>query len=73
MKNQIKAFCAAAIALAVLTYFFFHYYTDAGFVSVKQSEPGKPFMSYMFGILTVLFLFSSLISSLIAVVFKDKK
>lgn len=62
-----------AVALTILTYFYFHYYTDTGFVSVKQTEPAKPFMTYMFGFLTVLFLFSSLISLLIALVFKDKE
>lgn len=61
------------IALGVMTYFFFHYYTDTGFVSVKQDEPGKPFMSYMFGVFTVLFLFTSVISLISAFVFKDKE
>ncbi|MCQ2799081.1 MAG: hypothetical protein MJ220_04275 [Bacilli bacterium] len=62
-----------ALIMTVLTYILFHYYTDEGFTSIRQSEPAKPFMSDMFGILTVLFLFASIASLIAYFVFREYK
>ena len=77
MKNKwnILAVCTFAIALGifVLTYFLYHYMgPDGRFLPVPQSAPGKPFVTLLFGIWGVMFLFSSVISVLIGMIFCPK-
>ena len=60
------------VAIQVFTYFLYHYYTAGGFGTVFQTEPYKPFVTFLFGILGTLFLFSAIISLLISVIFFKK-
>ena len=74
-----KRFCILSVSSFVLfiltsifTYFLYHYYTAEGFGAVWQEEPFKPFITFLFGILATLFLFSGIISLLIAFIFNKK-
>ena len=62
-------------AVLIIAFFFFHFVTDNGITTVFQKEAGKPFVAELIGDLGVLFIFSSAISALMAVVFfeNDKK
>ena len=60
------------IALLGISYFFFHFVTDSGITLTWHPEAGKPYVSEMLGDLSVLFLFSSAVSSIAALVFTDK-
>ena len=71
LKLSLICFIIAAFVLA-FDYFFFHYVTDTGFTSIKQEEAGKPFVTDLIGQFGVLFLFTSVLSLIIAFVFKDK-
>lgn len=62
-----------SVAVLLLTYFFFHFVTDEGIRWVWSSEPSKPFVTYIIGIFGMLFLFSSAISLIVALVFTDKE
>jgi len=55
-----------AVILLVSSYFCFHYLTDAGFTTVWHPEAGKPFVTELIADLGVLFLFSSIMTQLIA-------
>ena len=73
---MILAVCSFIIALAIFayTYFLFHYLGDDGnFVSVFHESPEKPFVTFLFGIWGVMFLFSSLMCFLIGIIFGTKK
>ncbi len=63
----IIGLCVLAIA-----YFFFHFVTDEGITFVWHPEAGKPFVTDMIGQLGVLFLFSSAMSAISALVFFDE-
>ena len=74
MKNKwnLLGLCSLAIAVAifVFTYFLFHYIgSDGSFVSVRSEIPQKPFITLLFGIWGVMFLFSSVMSFLIGNIF----
>ena len=60
------------LALLVITYFFFHFVTDEGITLVWHPEAGKPFVTDLLGMFSVLFLFSSALSALIAWIFTEK-
>lgn len=75
-KCNILALCSLALSLAifVLTYFLFHYLSpDGGFTSVFQETPAKPFITLFFGVWGVMFLFASVMSVLIGLIFSEKK
>ena len=76
MKKKFLAFSASSMTLSVLvfilTYFVFHYLTPDGFSSVWQTEPCKPFVTLLFGILGTLFLFSGVSAFLISLIFYKK-
>ncbi|MBQ7344162.1 MAG: hypothetical protein IJW53_05320 [Clostridia bacterium] len=63
------------ICVLAIAYFFFHFVTDEGITLVWHPEAGKPFVTDMIGQLGVLFLFSSAMSAISALVFfgEDKK
>ena len=66
------AVCSFAIALVifVFTYFLYHYFgPDGSFGSVYQETPVKPFVTLLFGIWGVTFLFSSVTSFLVGQIF----
>lgn len=59
-----------AVAIFVVAYVFYHYFTPEGvFTTVFQSSAGKPFVSILFGMLGVQFLFSGIISLIIRSIF----
>lgn len=61
------------IMLLGISYFFFHFVTDSGITLTWHPEAGKPYVSEMLGDLSVLFLFSSAVSAIAALVFTDKE
>lgn len=62
------------LVILVINYFFFHFVTDEGISLTWQPEPGKPFVTDLIGMLAVLFIFTSILSLMIANIFypKDK-
>lgn len=73
MKNKFKTLSKYSFIISliifVLSYFTFHFVTDAGITLVWHPECGKPFVTAMLAGLGVLFLFGSLMSLLIIHVF----
>ena len=61
------------LAILVVNYFFFHFVTDTGISLQWHPEAGKPFVTDMIGQLAVLFLFSSAMSAICALVLFDKE
>ena len=75
-KNFLKlSLITFLISLALLgfSYYFFHYVTDKGFTLVWHPEAGKPFVTDMLGNFAVLFLWTSVVSLLIAFIFFKKQ
>ena len=64
---------AIGVLLLVFTYFFYHFATDAGLSLVWHKEIGKPFVTNLFGIFGVLFVWASVMSFLIGLVFFEKE
>ena len=63
-----------AIILFVVSYFMFHYMTaDLTFTTVFHEEPCKPVITTMMGNLGVMFLFSGIITRMIANIFFPKE
>ncbi len=61
------------IAVLIIAFFFFHFVTDSGITTVFQKEAGKPFVTLLIGIFGVLFVFASVISALVALIFTEKE
>ena len=61
------------VVVMLLAYFCFHFVTDEGITLTWHPEAGKPFVTDMIGIFGMLFLFSSAISLIVALVFTDKE
>ena len=57
------------IVVLVITFFLFHFLTDSGITLVFQKESAKPFLTLLIGIFGVLFIFSSTVSFISALVF----
>jgi multisubunit Na+/H+ antiporter MnhB subunit len=76
-KNLLKLSLITAIIGVVvlfLAYFCFHFVTDEGITFVWHAEAGKPFVTILIGIFGVLFMWTSTISLILALIcFKDKK
>ena len=71
-KWNVLAICSLFIAVAifVLTYFLFHYLgADGSFTAVYQETPAKPFVTLLFGIWGVMFLFAAVISVVLGRIF----
>ncbi len=61
---------AIAVAIFVLTYNLFHHFTPEGFFTTAWlDEPGKPFITFLFGIWGVMFLFTGVISLVVGHIF----
>ena len=58
-----------AICLFAIAFYFFHFVTDSGFTLTYHEEAGKPFVTDLIGQFAVLFLFTSVLSFIIAKVF----
>ncbi len=75
-KNLLKlSLITLIIGIAVLAiaYFFFHFVTDEGITLTWHPEAGKPFVTDLIGIFGVLFLWSSAMSLISALVFFKKE
>ena len=73
MKNKFKKLSKYTFVISLiifaLSYYVYHFVTDAGFTLTWHAECGKPFVTDMVASLGVMFLFASLISLLIAHIF----
>ena len=76
-KNLLKIFLITLIiglGVLAIAYFFFHFVTDEGITLVWHPEAGKPFVTDLIGTFGVLFLWTSVISLIVALVcFKKEK
>lgn len=61
------------LAIMLIDYFFFHFVTDNGITLTWHPEAGKPFVTDMIGQLGVLFIFSSAMSLISALVIFDEE
>ena len=63
-----------AVAIFVVTYCLFHHMMpDGSFVAAYQTAPAKPFITLLFGVWGVMFLFAAVISLVIGKIFYPKK
>ena len=64
MKKKMQSLARKCFGMALGTfgvaYTIFHYVTCDGFTREKQSEPGKPMVTLLFGVLGVDFLAASM-------------
>lgn len=75
-KWNILAACSLIIAVAIfaVTYCLFHHMMpDGSFAAAYQTTPAKPFVTLLFGVWGVMFLFSAVISWVIGRIFYPKK
>ncbi len=72
LKFSLCQFIISAIIFAI-NYFFYHFVTDDGITLTFHAEAGKPFVADLIGQLGVLFLFSAIVSLMIAFIFCDKE
>ena len=78
MKQKFKALSlwsfVLAMAIFVFSYFLYHYVTPEGAITLTYHPgPGKPLVTELWAILGTMFLFSSILSGMIArIFFKDK-
>ena len=72
IKVAIITFAISAFVL-LFNYFFYHYFTADGFTTVFHKEPQKPFVADLIGQFGVLFLFASVMSTIIAFVCFEKE
>ena len=61
------------LCVLAINYFFFHFVTDEGISLTWHPEAGKPFVTDMIGQLGVLFIFSSAMSLISALVIFDEE
>ena len=74
-KCNILAACSflTAVLIHTFTYFLYHYLSpEGGFSTVFQPTPAKPFVTLLFGIWGVTFLFAAVMSLLIGRIFFPK-
>lgn len=67
LKVSLISFIIGICVLAI-AYFFFHFVTDDGITLVWHPEAGKPFVTDLIGIFGTLFLWSSAMSLIFALV-----
>ncbi len=72
LKFSLCEFIISVIIFAV-NYFFYHFVTDDGITLTFHEEAGKPFVADLIGQLGVLFLFSAIVSLIIAFIFCDNE
>ena len=74
-KCYLLSLCSFLVALAIyaFTYYLYHYISsDGSFDSVFHGSPAKPFVTLLFGIWGVTFLFASVMSLLVSWIFYPK-
>ena len=63
-----------ALAIFVFTFRMYHYGTaDLTFTDIWHDEPEKPFITLLFGVWGTIFLFSSVMSLVVSIIFFNKK
>ena len=72
LKLSLVTFIIGLVVLAI-AYYFFHFVTDEGFTLIFHEEAGKPFVTNLIGDFGVLFIFSSVMSLLVANIFYKEK
>lgn len=77
-KCNILALCSFVIAIAIFifTFYLFHYLGPEGnFEPICHVTPEKPFVTLLFGVWGVCFLFAGVMSWLVGMIFfsKEKK
>ncbi len=75
-KWNLLAVCSFVMALAIFifTYMLFHYYEPGiGFVAVRHEQAAKPFVTFLFGVWGVMFLFSGMMCILISMIFFSER
>lgn len=75
-KCMILAVCCLVLALAIFafSYCLFHYLgPDGFFTAVFQEVALKPMVTWLFAIWGVTFLFASVMSFLVGIIFFNKK
>ena len=79
MKRKLRMLSVLSFAIAIVIFIFsyilFHYIApDGSFTAVYQTAANKPFVTLLFGIWGVMFLFSGVMSFLAACIFcRDTK
>lgn len=78
MKQKFQKLSRYSFVLAVLffaaAFILFHYVTpEMTFTATFRTEPGKPMVTEMVAMLGVLFLFSGILSGMIAKIFFSEK
>ena len=78
MREKFKKLSRRSFVLAlgifVFSFFLYHYVTPEGAITlVFQQEPGKPMVTLLWSVLGTCFLFSSILSSMIARIFFPEK
>jgi hypothetical protein len=77
MKKKFRklslALLISAVVTFIITYFIYHYLTPNGFVPVWQPEPCKPYVTFLFAILGVLLLLSSIETFFVSNIFFKKE
>ena len=77
MKKKFRklslALLVSAVITFVITYYFYHYLTADGFMTVWQPEPGKPYVTFLFALLGVLLLLSSIKMFFVSNIFFKKE
>ena len=71
-KCNILAVCCFVLAMAIFAFSYILYHhtlPGGGFTAVWQSTPGKPMVTLLVAIWGVMFLFSSVMSALSALIF----
>ena len=74
-KCNILAWVSLGLALGIFafTFYLYHYcLPDGTFTVVFQTQPGKPMITYLFGVWGVTFLFASVMSALVGCIFFKK-
>ena len=79
MKKKLKMLSLISYIISLFifagSYYMYHFLTPEGFTLVWHAECEKPFVTELFANLGVLFLFTSIISLIIAKIFfsEDRK
>ena len=75
-KCNILSLCSFIVSFVIFafTYYLYHYVdVDCRFVPEFHDSPGKPFITLLFGVWGVMFLFSGVMSFLVGRIFFKKE
>ena len=75
-KCYLLGLCSLVLALGIFAFAFYLYHyclPDGTFTTVYQPRPGKPWVTFLFGIWGVNFLFAGVMSVLVGLIFFKRK